>query len=102
MNDSMSDDLIDHLYSLLAKSSKQDFLAFRSNEVTIEEGRLCFTLNGLHQLVQTVYPVDYNDFQQRLYASNLNERLAEVGLTIVVHQSTGKVASNWYVLAAKH
>jgi hypothetical protein len=102
----MSDVLIDHLFSLLVDSSKTDFRQRilndqepgRSEEVKWENGLLSFTLKGLHQMVQTIYDVEFKDFQQRLYAGNLNERLAEVGLSVAVYQSTGKVASNWYRL----
>ncbi|MFC3150993.1 hypothetical protein ACFOEK_08135 [Litoribrevibacter euphylliae] len=100
----MSDVLIDHLFSLLVDSSKPDSWqrilndqeSGKSEEVKWEDGLFSFTLKGLHQMVQTIYDVEFKDFQQRLYAGNLNERLTEVGLSVVVHQSTGKVASNWY------
>ncbi|GLQ29939.1 hypothetical protein [Litoribrevibacter albus] len=107
MTDTMSDVLIDHLFSMFVDSLKPDFQQRILNDpepdrefddIMIDDGRFCFTLNGLHRLVQTVYPIDYYAFQQRLYASNLNERLAEMGLSVVMHQSTGKVASNWYRL----
>lgn len=102
----MSDVLIDHLFSLLVDSSKPDFRqrilndqeSGKSEEIKWEDGLFSFTLKGLHQMVQAVYDVEFKDFQQRLYAGNLNERLAEVGLSVAVYQSTGKVVTSWYRL----
>ncbi|MCP5163372.1 MAG: hypothetical protein H6999_10410 [Hahellaceae bacterium] len=66
---------------------------------TVEpEGWLVFTLSGLYQTCGAPEHTSYESFRHSLYASQLNEALAEKGCRVDLYQSTGKIDTSWYVL----
>lgn len=69
-------------------------------DMRLEEnnGKLLFTLGGLHQFLRDEVDVDYPEFQKMIYQGNINEELFTFGGRIEVHDSTGNVGSSWYKL----
>lgn len=66
----------------------------------VEGGVWIFTLEGLHQMQRQQFPdLTYQEFQTQIYQSNLNQQLAQEGMSVVVHQSSGKIKSSWYQLS---
>ena len=66
----------------------------------VEAGVWVFTLEGLYQMQRQQFPdLTYQEFQTQIYQSNLNQQLAQEGMSVVVHQSSGKIKSSWYQLS---
>ena len=65
-------------------------------EMAFEGGLLVFSLEGLRTFV--VPQMSARAFQSELYSGSLNQNLNLVGYKVDVFKSTGKVATNWYVL----
>jgi hypothetical protein len=61
-----------------------------------------FTLPAVHKFLLTQLPVaaapEYQQFVQQLYASDLNQRLHELGAEIVLSDNQGKVHRSRYCL----
>lgn len=71
----------------------------QASGMIIDAGSWVFTLEGLHRFILEDYPgLTFTEFQVLLYDSDLNSRLAQQGLRVEVHESRGKVKSNWYRL----
>jgi hypothetical protein len=106
----MTSSFIDSVFELFRLSKQpKEIRGYLTEAFKFEDGVLVFTLDGLYHAGvtfvdatfmsdQDVDPISFNDFQKSLYASNLNERLGQVGMTVMVKESTGKVKSNWYQL----
>jgi hypothetical protein len=57
-----------------------------------------FSLPALHAYLNTGQGMDYRLWLQRLYASDINARLAELGAAIVILDNRGKVDLSLYGL----
>lgn len=60
--------------------------------------RLVFSLPALHAHLYENQEVTYLKFRNSLFRSRLNEQLKHLGGCIELHESTGKVDTNLYLL----
>lgn len=83
-----------------ADSLTLDQLPDRKDFFYSKEGYLIFSVASLHDFFNQFAKekITYQQFQQQLYNSTLNQTLKEQGMQIVVHHATGKVKSNLYRL----
>lgn len=74
----------------------------RDNGFSCAEGYWEFSLPALHALLssQLVVPADpgYSSFLKQLYASDINQRLAQQGAQIAIADNRGKVSESLYRL----
>jgi len=68
--------------------------------IYFERGDLVFSLEGLHQFLVGSSGITYQAFRKMLYASTLNQDLAELGGKVVVFRSGSKVDTSLYCLSS--
>ncbi|MDT4879085.1 hypothetical protein FQZ97_1147260 [compost metagenome] len=61
-------------------------------------GRWEFSLPALHGYLVAENGVEYRHWQRRLYASDINTRLRQLGAEIAIVDNRGKVGSSLYCL----
>lgn len=86
-------------FQQLINTDEKTLAAVQSSktECRLEQGVFIFTLQALYSLLGLT-EVTYSNFKSTVYASQLNQNLANLAYKVDVYESSGKVDSSWYQL----